>query len=85
MKGRRISLPILGRFAEQHHLSVDWLLCGDLKGRFRMARNEFAPQQPDLDLWSEIGGLLRQLGDQKLLPAAVECMRLVLERRGTAS
>jgi hypothetical protein len=27
----------------KHHLSFDWLLCGDLKGRLRMARDEMAP------------------------------------------
>jgi hypothetical protein len=37
------------------------------------------------DPWFEVGQFLRKLGDQKLLPAAVECMRLLLERHGTAS
>ncbi len=31
MKGRRISLFLLGRFAEKHHLHLDWLISGDLK------------------------------------------------------
>ena len=44
-------------------------------------------EQPDeqLDLWSEVGRLLRKLNDQKLLPAGLECWRLLLERHGTAS
>jgi hypothetical protein len=32
-----------------------------------------------------LGLLLRKLGDQKLVPAAVECLRVLLERHGTAS
>jgi hypothetical protein len=31
MRGRRISLFLLGQFAKKHHLSVDWLIGGDLK------------------------------------------------------
>jgi hypothetical protein len=36
-------------FVEKHHISVDWLLYGDLKGRFRMARNEILRRQFDND------------------------------------
>jgi hypothetical protein len=49
MSGRRISTYGLCQFGEKHRLSFDWLLAGDLKGRLKMARNEFAPQQPVLD------------------------------------
>ena len=78
---KRVSTSHAMAFAEKHKISLDWLLCGDLKGRLRMAA--IAP--PVLDPWYEAGLLLKKLGDQKLLPAAVECMRLILERRGTAS
>jgi hypothetical protein len=32
----------LGQFAVKHHVGVDWLISGDLKGRLRMARNKVA-------------------------------------------
>jgi hypothetical protein len=38
-----------------------------------------------LDPWYQAGTLLRKLNDRNLLPAGVECMRLLLERHGTAS
>jgi hypothetical protein len=85
IRGRWLSTYHLCQFAKKHHLSFDWLIGGDLKGRLRMARNEIAPQQPVLDPWYEVGQLVRKLGDQKLLPAAIECMRLLLERHGAAS
>jgi hypothetical protein len=84
MKGR-LTLYHIGQFAKKHHVSVDWLIAGDLKGRLRMARNEIAPKQPVLDPWYEVGHLLRKLDDQKLLPAAIECIRLILERHGGAA
>jgi hypothetical protein len=31
------------KFAERHHISADWLLCGDLKGLLRTVRAR--PQQ----------------------------------------
>jgi hypothetical protein len=54
MKGRRIPTFHLCQFAEKRHVSVEWLIAGDLKGRLRMARNEIAPQQPVLDPWYEV-------------------------------
>jgi hypothetical protein len=61
------------------------LLAGDLKGRLKMARSEIAPQQPVLDPWYEAGRLIKELNTRKLLPAGLECMRLLFERAGTAS
>jgi hypothetical protein len=47
MKGRWLTVRHIGEFAEKHHVSVDWLLGGDLKGRLRMAHNEIAmPSEP---------------------------------------
>ena len=39
MKGRRISLFLLGRFAEKHGLSLDWLISGDLKAFRKTAQD----------------------------------------------
>jgi len=44
MKGRWLTVRDLGLFMEKHHLSADWLLAGDLKGRLRMARKEVGVQ-----------------------------------------
>jgi hypothetical protein len=71
-------------FAKKHRVNMDWLLTGDLKGLLDTVRG--CPSRPPvLDPWYEIGLLLKKLGDQKLMPAAVECLRLLLERTGTAS
>jgi hypothetical protein len=59
MTGRRLPHHPLCQFAKKHHLSFDWLLCGDLKGRLRMARNEIGSQQPVLDPWYEVVLLLK--------------------------
>jgi hypothetical protein len=86
MKGRWLTLRHLGQFPEKHRINVDWLIGGELKGLLDTARGcPSRRQEPMLDPWYEVGLLLRKLGDQKLLPAAVECMRLVLERQGNAS
>jgi hypothetical protein len=83
MKGRCLTLRHLGQFAEKHRVNLDWLIGGNLKGLLDTARGRPSrPQEPILDPWYEVGLLLRKLGDQNLLPAAVECMRLVLERQG---
>jgi hypothetical protein len=38
-----------------------------------------------MDPWPEVGQLLRELESRKLLRAGLDCWRLLLERRGTAS
>jgi hypothetical protein len=82
----RLSTRDVLSFARKHRVNMDWLVCGDLKGLLETVRGcPSRPQEPILDPWYEVGLLLRKLGDQKLLPAAVECMRLVLERQGNAS
>jgi hypothetical protein len=48
-----------------------------------IAGSAAAPTE-SLELWSDAGHLLRKLSDRKLLWAAVECMRLVLQV-GTSS
>jgi len=67
----------LGQFAEKNHVSVDWLLCGDLKGRLRMARG-WAPPAPKLneDGWREFVGLVGQIEPQRL-SHVLEYMRLL--------
>ena len=42
LKGR-LTVRHIGPFIEKYHLSADWLLAGDLKGRLRMARKDLAP------------------------------------------
>ena len=39
---RWLTISHLGQFAVKHHVGVDGLISGDLKGRLRMARNEVA-------------------------------------------
>ena len=39
LKGR-LTVRHIGPFIEKYHLSADWLLAGDLKGRLRMARKD---------------------------------------------
>jgi hypothetical protein len=34
------------QFAEDHKLSLDWLICGDLEGRLRMARGQIGGPTP---------------------------------------
>jgi hypothetical protein len=34
------------QFAEDHKLSLDWLICGDLEGRLRMARGQIGGPAP---------------------------------------
>lgn len=71
-------------FSQRHRVDIEWLITGNLKGLLETARG--CPSRPPaLDPWYEVGLLLRKLGDQKLLPAAVECLRLILERCGAAS
>jgi hypothetical protein len=36
------------QFAENHSLSLDWLICGDLKGRLRMARGQMGGPSPSI-------------------------------------
>jgi hypothetical protein len=82
----RLSTRDVVRFAKNHRVNMDWLLCGDLKGLLETARGcPSRPQQPALDPWYEAGLLLRKLNEQKLLPAAIECMRHLLERPGGAA
>jgi hypothetical protein len=50
-----------------------------------MARNEIGSQQPVLDPWYEVVLLLKKLDNKRLLPAAADCVRLLLERHSTAS
>jgi hypothetical protein len=38
-----------------------------------------------MDPWFEAGHLLRELNDRKILPAGLECMRLLIDRHGDAS
>jgi len=46
-------------FAKRHRVSLDWLICGDLKGLLRTVKGcPSRPQQPVLDPWYESGLLL---------------------------
>ena len=82
----RLATRDVVHFARKHRVNMDWLICGDLKGLLETVRGcPSRPRSPVLDPWFEVGGLLRQLGEQKLLPAAIESMRLILERPDTAS
>jgi hypothetical protein len=76
----RLSTRDILSFAWKHRVNMDWLVCGDLKGLLETARGCPSRPQPALDPWYEAGLLLRQLNEQKLLPAAIECMRHLLER-----
>jgi hypothetical protein len=53
----------------------------DISGQSVIAGRTAAPAE-QLDPWFEAGLLLKKLNDRKLLPAGVECMRLLLERHG---
>lgn len=46
LKGRWLTVYHLKEFVDKHRVSVDWLLCGDLKGRLRMARKEVTNESP---------------------------------------
>ena len=49
MKGRWLRTFHLRQFAKKHHLSVDWLIFGDLKGLLRTVRGcPSRPHQPVL-------------------------------------
>jgi hypothetical protein len=78
----RLSTRDVLHFAEKHCVNLDWLICGDLKGLLETARG--CPSQPAPDPWYEAGLLLRKLNEQKLLPAAIEGMRLLLERHNAS-
>jgi hypothetical protein len=45
MKGRWLSIYHLCQFAKKHHLSVDWLIFGDLKGLLETVRG--CPSRPE--------------------------------------
>jgi len=45
MKGRWLRTFDLCQFAKKHHLSVDWLIFGDLKGLLRTVRG--CPTRPE--------------------------------------
>jgi hypothetical protein len=56
MKGRWLSTFHICQFAKKHHVSLDWLICGDLKGLLRTARGcPSRPRQPVLDPADENG------------------------------
>lgn len=67
MKGRRISLFHLGQFAENHHVSADWLIAGNLKGLLETARGcPSRPRQPTPDEQrSELIELAKSLRDDQ--------------------
>jgi hypothetical protein len=83
MKGRWLRTFHLCQFAKKHHLSVDWLLFGNLKGLLETVRgcpsrpeprpvlsgDEFAAAMASLDLNG------RQL--------VIDCMNLLLAKRST--
>jgi hypothetical protein len=68
LKGRRLTVFQIGEFVEKHHVSVGWLLGGDLKERLRMARNEVVslnepPPPPAFAQSRAVHAVLKTLND----------------------
>jgi hypothetical protein len=67
MKGRRISLFLLGQFAEKHHLSVDWLIGGDLKELLETVRGcPSRPQRPQRSQLQEFKEAMNKLDNERI-------------------
>ena len=72
-------------FTEKHHVSVDWLICGDLKGLLRTVQG--CPSRPRQDIVreettrQEFRRLLLQLKPDQL-PALVEILRRQFDNDG---
>ena len=77
----------LKRFAEEHHLSCDWLLCGDLKGLLRQVHwsKPFINNEADpaVLLAGECGRLAGRNDKQALLRAVAYLRQLNEDLRGT--
>ena len=93
MKGRWLSTFHICQFARKHHVSVDWLIGGDLKGRLRMARNEVMaprpnpprrPQWPSDEETQRFRGFLAQM-DPADYPAFLAKMRDIVGKRGSTT
>jgi hypothetical protein len=77
---KRISTPHALAFAEKHHISLDWLLCGDLKGLQRMTCWAKAQQAETVEAQrQEIVRLFLAL-PARLQPMALAGIREIVER-----
>jgi hypothetical protein len=81
MKGRRISLFLLGQFAKKHHLHLDWLISGDLKALRETVqdRTDALPQvattiEMQNEQWQEYVRLYGRLGNASV-PIALAYLR----------
>jgi hypothetical protein len=70
MKGRYIPLVPLGRFAEKHKLSVDWLIGGDLKKHPRFVPKAEATNEDWAHMLETFGKL-----DSSARAALVSCLQ----------
>jgi hypothetical protein len=77
---KRISTPHVVAFCEKHKISMDWLLCGDLKGLQRMTCEAKAQQAETMEAQrQEIVRLFLTL-PARLQPTALAGIREVAER-----
>jgi hypothetical protein len=84
MKGRWLTIHHLGQFAEKQHLSLDWLLGGDLKAYPRGSSfRHTANPRPRVMSDQEFVEAMKQL-DPKAREFITGYMRLLLDGGGAA-
>jgi hypothetical protein len=77
---KRISTSAAVAFCDKQRISMDWLLCGDLRGLQRMTKEEKAAQAETVEAQRKEIGRLFDAIPARDKPMALACMRQLAEK-----